>query len=507
MQRLVAVTLSVLGLVLIATLPQAQQASAHHVAAISARGMHTCLLTAASGVQCWGRGNSGQLGNGSTTDSALPVNVTGLGSGVVAIDMGIVHSCAVTEGGGVKCWGNNSGGQLGGESTETCVELCSTTPVDVVGLDSVAAVAAGFRHTCALTTSGNVKCWGINSHGELGDGTTTTSITPVDVLEEPGGAPLSDVAAITTGDYHTCALTTTGGAKCWGGNLVGQVGNGTIGHVDPANAMFTTPVDVMGLSSGVASISAGEFQTCALATAGGLKCWGDNSTGQLGDGQTCGNACSTPVEVVGLDSGVATVSGGGMHTCALMTSGGVKCWGQNFFGELGDGTAGPGTNRLIPVDVVVLHSSAVAVSAGAIHTCALTSSGSVSCWGNDNFGQTGDSDGDGCTDFAEHGSDPVAGGLRDHESYWDFFDTPNAQNTRDRRVTVGDIGGVVARFGATGEAGGDPLADAPPAPAYHSAFDRGGQAGPHPWDLAPADGGIAANDISAVVAQFGHSCA
>jgi alpha-tubulin suppressor-like RCC1 family protein len=233
-----------------------------------------------------------------------------------------------------------------------------TTPVDVSGLTSgVAAVSAGQYHTCALSTAGGLKCWGYNWDGELGNGTTTKNAcgcipTPVDVSGLSSG-----VAAISAGDSHTCALTTAGGLKCWGYNPDGQLGIGTSDY----NA-HPTPVDVSGLTSGVAAVSAGYFHTCALTTAGGVKCWGDNSSGELGDGistgpQRCASpatpttlACSTtPVDVSGLTSGVAAISAGDGHTCALTTAGGVKCWGANGTGQLGDGTI---TNRTTPVDVV-----------------------------------------------------------------------------------------------------------------------------------------------------------
>jgi hypothetical protein len=188
-----------------------------------------------------------------------------------------------------------------------------------------------------------------------------------------------------------------------------------------------------------------------------------------------------------------------------MFSGGVKCWGGDFFGQV-DGTGEFGsTGEPIPVDVPFLSSGAVAVSAGGYHTCALLDTGAVTCWGGDDYGQSGDTDGDGCTDFAEHGTNAMRGGLRDHAYYWDFFDTP-IMGVRDATVTMGDIGAVVARFGAAGTPG-DPLSLPPAAPAYHSAFDRGGQVGAYAWNQAPANGSISIGDIGAVVAQFGHSCA
>jgi alpha-tubulin suppressor-like RCC1 family protein len=298
--------------------------------AISANGSHTCAITTAGGVKCWGINSYGQLGDGTTTQRTTPVDVSGLPSGVSAISAGYDHTCARTTAGGIKCWGYNVDGELG-DGTATG----RTTPVDVSGLPSgVSAVTAGYEDTCARTTAGGVKCWGYNGYGQLGDGTTTDSSTPVDVTGLTSG-----VTAISVGYYHACALTTAGGVKCWGGNSNGQLGDGT-------NTASLTPVDVTGLTSGVGAISASEYHTCALTTAGGVKCWGYNGNGRLGDGTTTQR--NTPVDVSGLTGGVAAVSASEDHTCALTSAGGIKCWGYNASGQLGDGTT---TQSRTPVDV------------------------------------------------------------------------------------------------------------------------------------------------------------
>jgi alpha-tubulin suppressor-like RCC1 family protein len=337
------------------------------VDAISAGESHTCALTAGGSVRCWGCNNHGQLGDGTTTDRNMPVDVSGLTSGVDAIAAGDYHTCALTAGGGVQCWGDNAFGQLGDETTTD-----RNMPVDVSGLTSgVDAIAAGRYHTCALT-AGGVKCWGRNVYGQLGDGTTTRRTTPVDVSGLASG-----VDAIAAGEDHTCALTAGGGVKCWGSNEYGQLGNGKFGY-------GPIPADVGGLTSGVAAIAAGRYHTCAL-TAGGIKCWGSNGDGQLGDGTTTWR--TTPVDVSGLTSGVDAIAAGDYHTCALTAGGGVKCWGYNGYGQLGDGTT---TWRTTPVDVSGLTSGVDAIAAGEYHTCALTAGGGVKCWGRNYSGQLGD---------------------------------------------------------------------------------------------------------------------
>ena len=248
------------------------------------------------------------------------MDVSGLTSGVAAIAAGSTHGCALTSGGGVQCWGLNSSGQLGDGTT-----TARSTPVDVSGLASgVTTIAAGGGHTCALTDGGEAKCWGDNGGGQLGDGTTTQRLTPVDVSGLTSG-----VTAIAAGGGHTCALTSSGGAQCWGFNGYGQLG-------DASTTSTSTPLDVMGLSVGVAAIAAGGYHSCALTSGGGVQCWGLNSSGQLGDGTT--TTRSTPVDVSGLTSGVMAIAVGLYHTCALTTGGGVKCWGLNSSGQLGDGT-------------------------------------------------------------------------------------------------------------------------------------------------------------------------
>ena len=333
--------------------------------------LYNCALLSTGAVKCWGYNGEGQIGDNSQTQRLTPVSVSGLSSGVIAISTGFYHACALLSTGAVKCWGQNSQGQIGDNSKTNRL-----TPVDVSGLSSgVTAISAGYYHSCALLSTGAAKCWGYNASGQIGDATNVTNrLTPVDVSGLSSG-----VTAISTGGDQTCALLSTGAVKCWGYNGQGQIGDATSG------TNRTSPVDVSGLSSGVTAISAGYQHTCALLSTGAVKCWGNNGSGRLGDNSQTNRL--TPVAVSGLSSGVAAISAGVYHTCALLSTGAVKCWGSNSYGQVGDGTI---TNRLTPVDVSGLSSGATAISGGYWHSCAVLSTGAIKCWGQNNYGQLGD---------------------------------------------------------------------------------------------------------------------
>jgi len=356
---------------------------------------HSCVLTRIGAVMCWGDNADGELGDNTTTQRNTPVDVVGLNSGVSVIASGSNHSCVLVGTGAVKCWGQNAFGEIGDNSTTQ-----RNAPVDVVGLGGgVTAIAAGTGYTCVLTSAGAVKCWGYNASGQLGDNSTTNRLTPVDVVSLS-----SSVSAIEAGDYHVCVLTSASAVKCWGQNNNGQLG-------DNSTTNRLTPVNVVSLTGGITAIAAGTYHTCALTSVGGVKCWGANYYGQLGDNTTTQR--NTPVDVVGLSSGVVAITAGNYHTCALTSTGAVKCWGYNTYGELGDNSA---TTRKVPVDVVSLNGGVSAIGAGGFHTCALTNTGAVKCWGDNYYGElgnnttnntrvpvnviglSGDSDGDGIGD-------------------------------------------------------------------------------------------------------------
>jgi len=339
----------------------------------------TVLTQPGGGTTC----TLGTNSNGAVTSANINIAVT---CGAI-IAAGESHTCALTSVGAVLCWGLNEFGQLGDGMTTN-----STTPVQVSGLSSgVVSIAAGYETTCALTNAGAVWCWGYNSTGQLGNGTLSQSRIPVEVLAQAGDAPLSGVVAIASGQYHTCAVTIVGTALCWGDNSEGELGNGT-------NNGSNLPVTVSVLSSGVAAISAGSYFTCALTTAGTTLCWGEGGSGQLGSGNTTGS--STPEEVLDSTgnaplSGLAAISSVLGDTCALTSGRVVLCWGANNADQPGNGTNGTVNPQSdIPVEVLNLTGQAAlngvgvdAITHGLDDSCALTSAGGVLCWGSNGLGQ------------------------------------------------------------------------------------------------------------------------
>ena len=332
---------------------------------------HTCALTDNS-VQCWGDNSVGELGNGTTTDSSVPVTVSGVTGGpLIAIAAGYAHTCALfgrvacgykscseLVGGTVQCWGDNRVGELGNGTTTG-----GSVPVTVSGITNATAVAAGYGQTCAVLSSGTVQCWGDNSVGELGNGTTTGSSVPVTVsgitnaVVDDGNYSSTRDRAIAAGNLYTCAVLSSGTVQCWGDNSVGELGNGT-------TTGSSVPVTVSGITNATA-VAAGYDHTCAVLTDGTVRCWGDNSVGELGNGTTTGS--SVPVTVSGVWNSAAAVAAGYAHTCAvldtpvfdhvnwygngnsvLVAGGTAQCWGDNSVGELGNGTT---TSSSVPVTV------------------------------------------------------------------------------------------------------------------------------------------------------------
>jgi alpha-tubulin suppressor-like RCC1 family protein len=287
--------------------------------AITAGGFHSCGLTAAGTAYCWGFNGYGVLGIGSYNDSWRPVAVTG-GHSFVSLDAGTQHTCGITAAGNAYCWGSNSSGQLGSSAVKS-----STSPLLVAGGIAFASLSAGGSHTCALTSDGVAYCWGENAGGQLGVGeSVTSSATPLPVS---GGL---NFAFISSGESHTCGITRSGSLYCWGWNLDDQLGNGI--QFTPTS----TPTAAAS-SFSFTSIGAASAHTCAIDVSSVMYCWGRNSDGQIGLGTITSELFATPQRVAG-GVAFDRLSVGRSHTCAATAAGVWYCWGDNQSGALGVGS-------------------------------------------------------------------------------------------------------------------------------------------------------------------------
>jgi alpha-tubulin suppressor-like RCC1 family protein len=332
-----------------------------------------CAIAGQGTVKCWGWAADGQTGQGKAVGSSTPETVPNV-TDVVAITAGNRHACALSSTGSVTCWGANDFGQLGGGTT------VGNGPVTVEGLDAdVVAISAGRRHTCAITGAGRVKCWGRNYEGTLGDATQGDSLVPVDVGTLPEGrVALVSSGGLSRSDFPenpssaNCVLSATGALRCFG-------------------AYAETPASLV---ADVADVSArgNQFQ-CALTTAGEVWCWGFyNNFGQLGPETPDGvDTLETPLRVgLPAKTHAVAVESGSAHTCVRTEGGGVKCWGYNGGARLGTGSyAGDRDFSRTPVDVVGLSSGVVEIAAGESHTCVRMATGKVLCWGSDGYGALG----------------------------------------------------------------------------------------------------------------------
>ena len=316
-----------------------------NVTRIVAGQSYSCSLNTSSQAFCWG---------------GVPALVQG-GLSFASISAG-GHRCGVTATGDGYCWGSNLYGELGDGTTTDRL-----TPTPVAGGLSFASISAGVLHTCGVTTTGVAYCWGVNQSGALGDGTTTDRIVPTPVS---GGLTFKQISA---GFYYTCGVTTNGEAYCWGGN---------------AYFNYTrTPIPIA-QSLTFTSVSAGWTHTCGLATNGTVYCWGNNQVGQLGDGTTTSRQNLLPV--AGGFTFTSVSSGNDGYSCGVTTSGDAYCWGLNAYGQLGDGTT---TNRLVPTRVpggITFAAVAASATLDGAHTCGVSTSGAVYCWGLNDHGQIGD---------------------------------------------------------------------------------------------------------------------
>ena len=309
------------------------------------------------------------------------VNVAGFQEGSIythsTLAAGASHTCAILDDGAVSCWGYNGLGQIGDGTNSD-----RTTPTQTVSLGTdrtAVAITAGLHHICAILDDGSVSCWGHNPMGSLGDGTTTDRNTPTQTSSL--GTDRTAVA-IAAGEYHTCAILDDGSVSCWGSNDYGALGDGTT-----TDRNTPTQTSSLGTDRTAVALSAGDYHTCAILDDGSVSCWGYNVFGQLGDGTTTQRTTPTQTSSLGTDRTAVAIDVGEDYTCAILDDGSVSCWGRNYYGALGDGTT---TDRNTPAQTSSLGTdrTAVAISAGRYHTCAVLDDGSVSCWGLGYYGST-----------------------------------------------------------------------------------------------------------------------
>jgi alpha-tubulin suppressor-like RCC1 family protein len=334
---------------------------------------HSCGVTGDGTLWCWGRNDHGELGDGTKVGRLRPVKVAA-SFGNAFVSAGEQVTCAVPTGFGAQhvwCWG---WGGLVGDGTS----VDRTSPVDIMSTNdswdgAPGDVSVGNAHTCARK-GGQVFCWGSDAQGQLGDGQANLTPVPGPVLAAMLGDTVGGIAA----GVHTCAIVSGGNVLCFGGNAYGQLGDGTT--IDRA-----TPVQPHGLGGSVVQIATGQAHTCALKSDGTLWCWGDNTGGQLGDGTF--TARLTPVQVTALGNTVQKIATGGFHTCVIKNDGTPWCWGDNESGQVGDGTF---TTRTLPVPITPPASPFVEISGGEYHTCARAIDNSIWCWGDNEYGKLGD---------------------------------------------------------------------------------------------------------------------
>ncbi len=320
-------------------------------------GLHRCLINSSGAIKCWGQNGNGQLGNGGGNAALSPIQVSGLTSGWKSVTAFGNSTCAVNTNGAAKCWGADSQGQVGNGTTGSDYAV----PTDPIGMSSgVKDISIGYMGTCALMATNSLNCWG--HRWSLGNGSSTTARTP---QGSPTG--LGNNIKIIAAATHTCALTTGGDVWCWGYGAEGQL-NTTVSE-------SLTPINIA-LGTTATSLAVGDWFSCVITTSGGAKCWGRNTSGEMGRGNT-----TTPAragDVPGLTSGVRAIATGQTHACALLNDRTVKCWGSNGQGQLGDGST---AERLSPVAVIGLGGEVRTITAGQNGTCAILMNNAVQCWG------------------------------------------------------------------------------------------------------------------------------
>jgi alpha-tubulin suppressor-like RCC1 family protein len=328
----------------------------------------TCAVMTDRSVRCWGHGGNGQMGDGTSANATQPIAVPGLGSNVQQIGFG-GHGCAVMGDNTLKCWGINDYGQFCDGATATTAQTPKMIPAFGTTAKQVATMPGT---TCVVTTAGAVQCCGRNGSGQLGNGDTTGASKSTPQL-----AIVANVQQLTAGGAHFCALMLDGSVQCWGSNSNGQIGAGTGNQFAPVLVLPSTPTKAF-------AVVGGGLFTCARMSDGTAKCWGADGRAQLGDGGSAD--VSSPKTITALGSGILQLTAGFQHACALGATGEVRCWGENSYGTVGNGSTSS-SPVLAPYTVIAF--GAKQVLAGLNHTCAVMSDGTARCWGSNSFGQVG----------------------------------------------------------------------------------------------------------------------
>jgi alpha-tubulin suppressor-like RCC1 family protein len=344
---------------------------------IAAGFAHTCGLGDDGVAHCWGQNSDGQLGDASRENRNVPTPVA-TDSRFGSLSPGGAHTCAVATVGEAYCWGRGDDGALGSGTT-----VSTRRPEPVHTTTPFATITAGNNHTCAVTKSGSPQCWGANSYGQLGNGTTDAALEPVEIVGS------QQFRTVTAGGSHTCGITDAGEAKCWGSNDRGQLGTQSLAtDICNGSECSLTPIVVSG-ELAFASVSAGGRHTCGVTIGGVAYCWGSNSAGQLGTAaalQTCGpHPCSRAPALVAGGLVFGQLSAGAGHTCGITTAGAVYCWGANSSGELGNGSRQDSAQPVAIVKAIPFFR----VSAGTSYSCDVAADGGAYCWGRNDFGQLG----------------------------------------------------------------------------------------------------------------------
>lgn len=351
--------------------------------AIAAGGSHTCVLfregTKVS-PECWGRNSEGQWGDGQTVSTPLDRSGPAGLNDAARIATGGNHTCVLHTSGALDCWGANDVGQVGAGKPDPKI----VSPVTVIAT-GVVDVTAGEAHTCALLSSGQVKCWGAGSQGQLGTGSRADASTPQD-------AGIANAKRVVAGGAHTCAIRTDDTVACWGENLYGQLGARTVQALPSSTPVnVVDPVTRRNLQA--KALGLGYAHTCAVLPTGSLKCWGANAQGQLGKGQVDTNQNVDPAPAPGITNG-SEVTAGRDHTCVLLTDHSVQCWGGNQLGQCGTGTvsAAPVLQPATVTDLALTTGAQTSnqISARRWHTCVVGPFFGVRCWGYNDSGQLGD---------------------------------------------------------------------------------------------------------------------